>query len=102
MPAVKNKKKKKAKANNEVIVLKFIVLFVILLIPSVVVVLSMNKQALVLKYKEIKNLNKTADLNINKAKEQDFHFEAPIPTERSGNMANVSQDKIDSLFDNLK
>ena len=42
--------------------------------------------------------------NLNKAKEpgDDFNFAAPLPAEQMGDIANVSQEKIDSLFDNLK
>lgn len=107
MPVAKNKKKekvssKKIEVNKEVIILKMIILFAILLIPLVVIILNMNKQALVLKYKEFKGADKIIETNLNKPKWQDFNFEAPIPAERNGNLANVSQEKIDSLFDNLK
>jgi predicted PurR-regulated permease PerM len=106
MPAIKNNKKTKANKkkpviNKEVVLLKLIVLFVVLVIPIVIIVISINKQMLILQYKDSKNINEQFKNNINKS-EENFNFEAPIPVERTGSMANVSQDKIDSLFNNLK
>lgn len=102
MAAAKKKKSKKSKDHKEVIALKLIVVFVILLVPLVAIILSMNKQSLILKYKDLKNSNVSVKTNLNQEPKEDFHFDAPIPNERVGSIANVSQDKIDTLFDNLK
>jgi len=81
--------------SKAVIILKLICLIAILLVPLAFIVVVFTKNFL-----PTKNLNIPAgqqNNNINSADE--FNFEAPLP---AGDISKVPQQKIDSLFNNLK
>ena len=100
-----NQKKKKnaikSQNSKEVILLKLVILVVVFAIPLIFMILDVSRNFSNLGLLNISQLDQT---NLNKAKEpgDDFNFAAPLPAEQMGDIANVSQEKIDSLFDNLK
>jgi len=97
--ATKKNKTNPAQPHFEVTMLKLIILFVILLIPlSAVLVFSFSQSFSLMKVSRVE-INKTQPV---KTAEKQVNFEAPLPTNRIGDLSNVSQDKLDSLFNNLK
>jgi len=99
---INNKKSKKpliSQADSKaIIILKLLILFIILILPLFFWALNLNRAVLLnsLPQKTVQNnLTLPADSS-------EFNFEAPIPAAQAGNIANVPQEKIDSLFDKLK
>ena len=101
-----NKRKQISKNKNldSVVVLKLIVILAILLIPVAVILLSVNKHSNVLQ-KDNGSAQKTAPIsqaNLNQSSDDQYNFDAPLPSERVGDISKVPQAKIDTLFNNLK
>lgn len=90
----KNQKISK-KDHKEVIVIKFIILLAVLLIPLSfmwVDISMMLSDYFSDEFEKVSFDDGQAEIN----------FTAPLPDDRVGDLENVSQEKIDSLFDNLK
>ncbi len=102
----KNKKNSTKPQNSKgVILLKLIILFVIFAIPLFFMIADVTMNFFNLSLKEAnQNINQPSQANLNEAKTpgKDFNFAVPLPAERTGDISNVSQEKKDSLFDNLK
>jgi hypothetical protein len=82
----------------EVTILRLIILFVILLIPlSAILVFSFSQPFSLIKTSQVK-LDREVPAQVT---EKQVNFEAPLPANRMGDLSNVSQDKLDTLFDNL-
>jgi cell division septal protein FtsQ len=97
--ATKKNKNNPVQPHFEVTMLKLIILFVVLLIPlSAVLVFSFSQPFSLMKVSRVE-IEKTQPV---KTTEKQVNFEAPLPTNRMGDLSNVSQDKLDSLFNNLK
>ncbi len=95
-----NKKNKKVVEHKEVLILKLVILFAVLLVPLALVLLfSFNQPFLVLKTSFDKPVNNVIN---SESESLDGTFEAALPAERIGDLSNVSDDKINSLFNNLK
>lgn len=84
------------------IILKLLILFVVLLLPLSFMALDLSSTIV-----RFASLNKTkttngADSNQTQKISTEYNFEAPLPGAQIGDLSNVSKDKIDSLFNNLK
>ena len=92
-------KPKISPANSKaIIILKLLILLMILILPLFFLALSLNKAVLL-----SSSYKKTAQNNLAlPADSGEFNFAATIPAAQAGNMANVPQEKIDSLFSQLK
>ena len=100
---IKNQKSvviNKTQHQRSVLLLKLIILTVILLVPLTFMIADVAKTYLVLKYSSL--LSMKQDENKTLSTSNEFNFEAPLPKDQMGNLANVPKEKIDSLFNNLK
>jgi hypothetical protein len=102
MPFKKQVDTSMTKPHKEVVALKLIILFAILLIPLVFILLAMSNQffAIGRKTAVVKPSLQTNSNQLDTG--QDFNFEAKVPSDMVGNLANVPKEKIDTLFNNLK
>jgi len=87
--------------SKALILLKLLILFVILLLPLACIFFDISHT--ISNYKQLKT-GRASLQNLNEQKKvgSEFNFEAPLPAEQMGSLSNVSKEKIDSLFDNLK
>ncbi len=81
---------------KEILILKIIILVAILILPLAFMFIDMS-QGIIIQTK-ISRLDK--NVSANKAAASDFQIS--IPPDYLGDINNVSQEKIDTLFDNLK
>jgi len=96
-----NKSKIKLPDAKLVIALKLIILLVILLVPLTFILIDLSRSYLV-----IQGLSKkqptASNLNQPPNPGSEFNVQVSLPTEQMGSLSNVSKDKIDTLFSNLK
>jgi len=113
-----NKKENKNSLNKpnqhkEVVFIKLLILFVVLLIPVSLMLIDLSKRFYVNiptfnflpSQEEVVSTDDNNTVSEDKVNGQDndsFDFEAGIPTANAGNLDNVPQEKIDSLFEGLE
>jgi hypothetical protein len=81
------------KPTTEVVVLKVLIIFVIAIIPVAFMLMDLTK-----KLAGLKNAQTNQNLSVG----QDYDFKAQLPSGTVGDINAVPQEKIDSLFSNLK
>ncbi len=97
MPNNNSKTIKKSAEPQLVILLKLLIVFVILLIPLSFMLIDISNNLL-----NIQKTNQQANKNVKQEDNEDFNFQASLPPEKIGDISDVSQEKKDSLFNNLK
>jgi len=98
-----NKNKANKTTNKEVLLIKLIIIFIILLVPIIFMVLTTSNRFLVYKQDDQvkqEQIEGASISNLNKSAQEDFDLN--VPTANRGNLENVDQEEIDSLFNNLK
>jgi len=84
------------------IILKLLILFVILLLPLSFMALDLSRT--IVRFAGLNKTKPAVGTNLNQTQKigTEYDFEAPLPGAQMGDLSNVSKDKIDSLFKNLK
>jgi hypothetical protein len=96
-----NKSKIKLPDAKLVIILKLISLLVILLVPITFILIDLSRSFLL--FQGLSKKQPTAS-NLNQAPKpgSEFNVQVSLPPEQMGSLSNVSKEKIDTLFSNLK
>ncbi len=93
-----NKKNTKNDFDFQIIIfLKLLIVFTILLVPLSFMIIDISNNFYNLS-KNSQNINE----NTGQENDEDFNFQASLPSEKIGDITNVSEEKMDSLFNNLK
>ena len=95
----KNNSQTTKKEYPEVLFLKLLTLVVIISLPVIFMLIDLSTNLARLSTKITQNKG-TSGQPQNGA--NDYNFTASLPSDKIGNLSNVSQEKIDSLFNNLK
>ncbi len=83
--------------SQSVSILQFLILLVVMILPLAFIIFDLTKTFI--NFEKLSNPSATS--NLNKASSgNEYNFESNLPV--SGDLSNVSKDKIDTLFNNLK
>lgn len=84
------------------IILKLLILFVILLLPLSFMALDLSST--IVRFAGLNKTKPAGGSNLNQAQKigTEYYFEAPLSGAQIGDLSNVSKDKVDTLFNNLK
>jgi len=85
----------------EVVILKFVIIIAIVIIPVAFMLMDISNLYFGQNNKIARQATQAGDTQESE-KEEDYHFKAPIPSEKMGDLSKVKKEKVDTLFDNLK